>query len=338
MTEPRYLPAANVRSLVFQGDALVDWVEGGWMYGLDGSERRPHRRYAYRFDAAVACPTGRLAVITERLGTKGLLLDATGQVIRELDRSYYHADDYLYPVALWRSPATGHSLLAHCPASYDRVEIDDLDTSARLTVSPDRSPTDWFHSRLQASPSGTRLLSAGWVWHPWDVVGWFDLERALADPTHLDTPRFAEGSLHIGLAEESSAAWQTDDTVLIGSSAEPEDPEEAEEAGDTLRLVSPGVAVVDVRTGRVLRSLSLTHPPGEVMPVGADRVLTLYEHPRLYHLDGPLLHAWPELATGVSVGSIQPCRPAPPAVALDPAGARFAVATPRGIAVVSLGG
>jgi hypothetical protein len=45
-------------------------------------------RYGYRFDAATASPDGRFAVIYERLGTKGLLLD-DGQIVRELDRSFY---------------------------------------------------------------------------------------------------------------------------------------------------------------------------------------------------------------------------------------------------------
>lgn len=337
--EPVRIAAKKIRSLCFQGDGLVDWVAGGRRLGLDGSEQRARVFYAYRFDHAVSAPSGRHVVLCERLGTKGLVVDAqTARVVRELDRSYYHAHVYVFPVALWTAPS-GHTLLAHCPNDYNRIEIDDLDTGERLTGHTSREPGDYFHSRLAVSPAGTRMLTAGWVWHPWDFVGWFDLGSALEQPTTLDEPQIADEALHVGLFEEASAAWMSDDTLLVGSSDEVEDPEEVAELGAAPRLFSPGVAVLDVVAGQVTHAIRLQHPPGAMLPVGTEAVVTFYEHPRLYRLsDGALLHAWPGLPTGTHTSSIQHHLPPPPPMALDPLGTRFAVALEEEICVVDLSG
>lgn len=42
--DPLHLKASGVRSPVFQGDALVDWVGGGRVFGFDGSEQRSRKR------------------------------------------------------------------------------------------------------------------------------------------------------------------------------------------------------------------------------------------------------------------------------------------------------
>jgi hypothetical protein len=44
-------------------------------------------------------PSGEFAVIYTRLGTKGLVLHR-GKIIREINRSFYHADVYEYPIGL----------------------------------------------------------------------------------------------------------------------------------------------------------------------------------------------------------------------------------------------
>lgn len=163
MAEHKILSAdgTTVRSLAWLEDGLVDWVGGGARYGLDGSIRRAGVNYAYRFDAAVSTADGRFAVIYERTGTKGLVL-REGNILREINRSFNQAHVYEYPICLW-TRKDGRSLMAHCPDDYDRLEIDDLETGERLIPSSDRTSVDFFHSRLQISPNGTRLLSAGWV-------------------------------------------------------------------------------------------------------------------------------------------------------------------------------
>src|SRR5438093_13759071 len=93
----------GVRSLCWLGDRLVDWAGGGHQIGLDGEVYEEPVNYAYTFDAAIVSPSGRYAVIYTRLGTKGLLLD-NGKIVREFNRSFYHANAYEYPVALFQLP------------------------------------------------------------------------------------------------------------------------------------------------------------------------------------------------------------------------------------------
>jgi hypothetical protein len=168
--------ATGIRSLCWRGDQLVDWVGGGRAFAPDGTETPARVSYGYRFDAATASPDGRFAVIYERLGTKGLLLH-DGRILREIDRSFSHAEAYEYPVALFNDP-DGRLLLAHCPGNYGRIELEEAESGRPLIASADRKPSDFFHSRLAASPHGKRLLSAGWVWHPLSVVVCFDVAQA----------------------------------------------------------------------------------------------------------------------------------------------------------------
>ncbi|MET0791687.1 MAG: hypothetical protein ABW061_09225, partial [Polyangiaceae bacterium] len=163
--------AVEPRSLAWDGDVLVDWVAGGTRYHLDGTIIRAGISWAYEFDAATALSNSPWAVIYERLGTKALLLKH-GTLVRELNRSFYHAQVYAYPVSLLLAPG-GRVVVAHCPDEYNRIEIEDANTGERLTASSKRKPEDFFHSRLQPSPDGKWLLSAGWVWHPFDALCWF---------------------------------------------------------------------------------------------------------------------------------------------------------------------
>ena len=324
------LVATGVRSLAWEERALVDWVAGGARHRLDGASERAGVNYAYRFDAAVT--VGAWAVLHERLGTKGLVL-RDGRVIRELSRSFYHANDYEYPIAIWLRD--GRALLAHCPERYNQLEIEDLETGERLTRTPTgRAPADYFHSRLAVSPDGRRLLSAGWVWHPWDAVVWYDVAHALADGGHLDgLEGSTASSRNVGLAEEGSAAWLDDDRILLGGTAECEDPEEATDAPEP-RLRPCGLAVWDVPEKRWTSSVVLPDPPGVLMPVGDGRVVTFFRHPRLVEIaTGRVVDEWPDLPTGTQASAI---RPNMPIVALDRPGRRFAVVRDDRIVVIAL--
>ncbi len=325
-----------MRSLCWRGDELVDWVSGGDAWTLDGRFVPARLSWGYaRFDAAEADPTGQWAVVHERTGTAAILV-RQGRLVRELHRSPYHADAYEYPVCLFAHG--GRTILAHCPDSYARLELDDAETGQRLTPSDTREPPDYFHSRLAASPGGTRLASAGWLWHPLDSVRHVDVAAALADPAALDRVAEAPLSRHVCLAEESSAAWLDDDRLVLGAGVESEDPEEAAEAdrdhpGPRLRPSS--LAVLDVTTNRYGPVVDLGYPPGHMMRVGTAHVLTLFGHPRLVSLASrTVVAAWPDLATGEVVSSIVYQRPYP-VLARDPAGARLAVAGPGRIDVLT---
>ena len=153
------IEAPNVRSLCWQVDRLIDWVGGAAVYALDGSSQRAKVNYAYRFNAATMSPSGNFAAIYERCGTKGLVLKS-GQVVREINRSFYHANAYQYPIAFFKLPS-GREVLAHCPEHYNRLELEDAETGELLTKSDKRQPKDYFHSRLAVSQGSKWLMSAG---------------------------------------------------------------------------------------------------------------------------------------------------------------------------------
>jgi hypothetical protein len=331
----KLIPAKHVRSLVWRADSLVDWVAAGTVYQLDGSCQPGQSGYPYTFDAAVDAPRTGFSVIYTRTATKALLLK-NGLMVRELNRSFYRASNYEYPVCLLQHE--GRPLLVHCPDHYNKLEIEDAQTGERLTLRTSM-PTGFFHSRLSANPSGTRLLSAGWVWTPVDVVAYWDIAEALRHPDHLNrTDWCPPHSFVFGLAEIASACWQTDTNVILTACKEPEEPEFAEEADtETERRLRPcGIAVHDTSTGKMLFSCVLEEPAGTVMPVGETHVVAFFNHPRLIRLaDGAVEHAWPAISSGTQLSSI--CCPDPlPPLSLDPANSRFAVAQEDGIHVISL--
>ncbi len=326
-------PATNIRSFCWRGDELVDWVGGGRAFSLDGTEHSANVNYAYRFDAATASPDGRFAVIYERLGTKGLLLDG-GRIVRELNRSFYHANAYEYPVTLFNDPS-GRLLLAHCPEEYCRIELEEASTARALTVSKARKPSDFFHSRLSASPSGKRLLSAGWVWSPWSAIDCFNVEQALADPSCLDLGQHVEPQSGY---EEGSACWLDDSRIVVGSTMEDENLGDVYE-GDAAANLSPrGVAVYDLDKRCCLRAFQMAEPPGSMFALGLDLVLSLYRHPKIIDLNtGRLVHEWDKLDSGLQDSSIiWGTKPdgIPPPMAFDPTKNRFAIANGEAVTVI----
>lgn len=332
--ETHRFAAKEVHSLCWYGEMLIDWVMGGYGFRMDGSIIESSRRFAYRFDSATASPDGRFAVIYERAGTKGLLLD-NGNDIREINRSYYCANDYEYPVLLFQNSA-GRNLLAHCPERYCQLEIEDAATGERLTASGRRNPADYFHSQISASPSGKRLLVAGWVWHPWSMVQIFDVANALADGLHLDNgsspwprTRYAQ--------DEGTACWLDDDTLVIGGT---------EEISEVVSPLSPengpapvpkGLAIVNIVTGKGLRAFQYDEPPGKMFAVGKRHVLSLYRHPKLIDLEtGAIVHAWPDIESGLTLDSISATlREYDPPMAFDRIRNRFAIANGGNIMVIT---
>jgi hypothetical protein len=326
--------ASGIHSLCWRRDQLVDWVGGGRTFAADGTEQPATVRYAYRFDAATASPDGRFVVIYERLGTKGLLL-RDGEILRELDRSYYQAGGYEYPVALFNDP-DGRLLLAHCPGNYCRIELEEAETGRPLTALTDRKPSDFFHSRLAASPHGKRLLSAGWLWHPLSLVACFDVAQALADPHHLDERHGLSSSFNPGLAQESSACWLDDDHIAVAASPAPEEESVEDNAGPHLR--PRGLAVYDIINRTCLQAFQMDEPPGTILALGKRYVLSLYRHPKLVDLStGKVIHVWSELQSGVQDGSIMLGLDGdanPPPMALDPARNRFAIVNRDTVTVI----
>src|SRR3569833_1875632 len=137
------------KSLAWDGDELVDWVGGGRRWLADGGEQDSLCRYAFAFDRALVSPSGRYSVIYAERGTNGLILDR-GEILREINRSFYQASAYAFPVALGRLP-DGREVIAHCSYYYYILQIESLADSKRLTRRRGKAE-DIFHSRLSFSP------------------------------------------------------------------------------------------------------------------------------------------------------------------------------------------
>jgi hypothetical protein len=323
----------KAQSLVWHGDELVDWVGGGVRYRPDGSISRPRVSWGFRFDAAVTEPQGEFTVVYSRVGTKGMLL-RNGVFVRELNRSFYHAEAYEYPVALVRRG--DRVWLVHCPDEYNKLEIEDAAKGERLTTRTSKA-ADFFHSRLAVSPNGRYLLSAGWVWHPWSGVVFYDLDEVLRRPEVLNGLDWCSPtSRHTCFAEEESACWLNDDEALLSGGEEEDlsDPEDA--ARGENRLKPFGLAVFQIHQ-QAIRSLCVPGDTiGTMMPVGQSHVVAFYKHPRLIRLsDGATELTFPQLASGTQSSSII-CSQEVPALALDPARRRFAIAQGDDVHVIFL--
>ncbi len=178
---------------------------------MDGSTTSRTISWAFDFDRALLAPSG-LRILYAVLGTKGLVATARHQV-RELNRSYYHAGAYEYPIAIGLL-SDGTEVLAHCPDGYNRLTIETLSDGERLSSAGNQA-TDVFHSRLQFSPSGRYLLSAGWVWHPVEIVTVYDMERALADDTYLEG-RSLDSQPEVN-GEVDGACWLDAETLVVST-------------------------------------------------------------------------------------------------------------------------
>jgi hypothetical protein len=327
-----FIATQGVRSLCWQGDTIVDWVEGGIQYALDGSKKETYRSYAYDFDSAAVSPSGRYAAIYTKLGTKGLLLDA-GKDLREINRSYYQANVYEYPVLLFQL-LDGREVIAHCPEDYNKLEIEEIETGKRLTSRPPQQATDFFQSRLSTNPSGTKLMSAGWVWHPFDSTIVYDIQNVLANPASLDRGEplysFVAGDF---LTEDNSSIFASDSRLVIACADY-----KGHDNVSHQSLYEPGhIAIYDLGIQDFVSVVDAEDIAGTMMPIGTDHILGFYDHPKVIDLKtGQVVCRWPEIKSGKQISSIIWHQELPPPMALDPANRRFAVAGEDGITIVFL--
>ena len=330
-SEQLFIPAQRVRSLCWLGDELVDWVAGGTRYSLDGTRKERYVNYAYSFDGAVVSPTGRFAAIYTRLGTKGLVLDR-GEVLREINRSFYHAHVHEYPIVLFQLP-DGREVIAHCPEQFNRLEIDDLESGERLTKLDVHQTTGLFHSRLTVNPSTTKLASAGWVWQPLDWAVVYDIENALSNPAMLDP---GQSNYLRPWSAVSNLTFFTDHTLLVYSAKEIIEEVEDDEY-DRHSIIPDVLSMYDLSSGSLVLELEVEEHIGTMMSVGTEHVFGFYEYPKLVHIPtGTVVQRWPDIKSGTQLSSILWHKELPPPIALDPANRRFAVADEEGIRVIIL--
>jgi hypothetical protein len=326
VTRLRFDRGHKARSLMWSGDSLVDAAGGQASVALDGTTKPSSVNWAFDFDRAVAAPSGLRALYTA-LGTKGLVATSRHHV-REVNRSYYHANAYEYPLAVG-ALADGTEVLAHCPDGYNRLRIETLARGERLCTATENA-LDVFHSRLRFSPDGRYLLSAGWVRRPAGVAAVYDTAEALAEPRHLDGAGvIPQGSM---AGHVDAACWLSPELLAVST-----DHEEGPLDNDSDGLAPGQLGVWSFREDAwVARHVSQGHT-GTMHAVGR-YLLCLFDHPRLVDpMTAQVVEEWPELKTGRQVGSIIWHLPEPvPPFALDPVRRRFAVAHKDVVSVVEL--
>ena len=299
---------------------------------LDGSTQPAPYLRTFGFDAAIVSDCGRYEVLYTRLGTKGVLFK-DGRVVREINRSFYFADRFEYPVAFVRLPGEP-LLLAHCPNEYNELELEHAESGVRLTTRTAPSQ-DAFHSRLLCSPGGGFLLSAGWFWHPVDGLTVFDVQQGIQRSTPLDECTV----LHIGYTgmDVQSATFLDHQHIVVSTGKDLGDgPFDEETLPYTLGLMPLSLGVFNLATRKLVSLVSVQEQAGTLHAFGR-YVLSLYDHPKLIdRATGEVTLRWPELRTGTQTSSILNPEDLPPPVAVDAERQRFAVADAHQVTVICL--
>lgn len=282
--------ASEIQSLAWIDDDLVDYVSGGKIIRLNGEIIESCVRYGYKFTSSATLNGCDISVIYERNGTKGLVLE-DGKVLREINRSFYHADAYEYPIALMNG-FDGAVKIIHCPDSYCELVVEDAKSGVVENAKSERKNPDYFHSRIRVSPNGRYILCSGWVWHPLDVLNVYRIVDYRQNSAVLDSP--------ISSVNECSMGEFIDDQCIIVGNTEGCEGDMGES------LIGPkGLGVWDFHKNTWISAIKLDASPGDLMPVGKDHVLCLYKHPRLVNWrSGKVVQEFPQIESGEQCSSI----------------------------------
>ena len=264
-------------------------------------------------------------MIYQRYGTKAILLH-DAQIVRELDRSYYCAESFEYPVALFTLP-DGRVAVAHCPRDYNHLEIEVATTGESLS-SRVEADVDFFHSRLSTSSDGLMLASAGWVWHPFSTVHVFDVLLALSDSKHLG----GSGLVSV-CAEVDSVCFDANGDLIVATTG-------AEALDDVFgdQPLPLHIGVWSRSENRWRTRVAVDAPIGTMMPIGDTHVVSFHGNPKLVdHRSGKVEHIWSDIPSSTRSGAIRSLGDVDRPVAFDSTNRRFAVADDEFIHVVTLG-
>jgi hypothetical protein len=121
----------------------------------------------------------------ERFGLNAAIVNTETGSLRELCREDYHCDVSSYSFGFTER---GGKVLYICQTQWNRLDIFDAESGENLTerevwtrktdkvdenghtIYESRNYLDYFHSQLHISPSGSRFISNGWVWSPFDQI------------------------------------------------------------------------------------------------------------------------------------------------------------------------
>ncbi len=318
-----FIECPDVSALAWDEDDLTEPLTGRRIV-LDQPLPRSAFCVAYPFDRAL-CIRGVdafWALAYENRSTKALLFK-NGKEHRELNRSYYFAKSFDYPIAL-TSIGRGRVVIVHCPNCYDLVEIEDAETGEILGKK--RSEQMEFHSRFSVSADSRFLLSAGWFWHPLGAA-WLCPINAITEWGDIPV---SDVGFSFG-AEIDDAAFLGNDHVVVSSTSEIVC-EEVPPSG----LAPLQLGMWSISESRWASVAPLQNATGSIMP-WKEWVISFHEHPKAIELaTGKVIHVWDQIQSGTQMGCIELCEPPPPVIALNPRKGKFAVCDAKGINVVSL--
>ena len=247
--------------------------------------------YPFAFDSAIISADGEYAFIYKKLGTKGLLLK-NGELVREINRSYYCAASYEYPAAF--ITFQNKTYLVHCPMAYNQLDFEDVETGELITKIQGRQPDDHFYSRLEVSPDGMYLISKGWVWHPLHMVLVFNIPECMTNPHLLDKSQICP---NFGI-EICTASFVDNDTIVLGASEEVYDEE-------TPQLPIKHIALWNFKTNELSNPVKPTVDIGNLYAINHNYVWDLYGFPKIINLNtGEVVESKIEIDSGKQQSSM----------------------------------
>lgn len=273
-------------------DELVDWTSGE-MYSLTGQVNRASKYHiGFSFDGAINSRDGVYSFIYQKKGTKGLLLKE-GEILREIDRSYYCANAYEFPAAFLSYQR--RTFLAHCPKQYCQLDFEDVETGELVTNLKSREPADFFHSRLEVSLNNEYLISKGWVWHPLDAARCYNVADCFADPKNLD--RMDLDTLDTGI-EVCTATFIDNSTVLVGTSDEVLDDER-------MTLPPKSFGIWDLVKNNVSSIQTPAYEFGNLFVINSRLAWDIYKFPKIIDLtNGNLVDKAEDVFSGTQRSAI----------------------------------
>ncbi len=282
-----------LRTIDWFENSVVDWNSAGNQYFENGITKQLQKyHFGFVCDGSITSENGKYVLIYQKLGTKGLLLK-NGELLREINRSYYQSSVYEFPATFLTFK--NRTYLVHCPFGYNQIDFEDAETGEIATNITKRKPQDIFHSRLEVSLDNKYLVSKGWVWHPIDVIELFDVERCFENPNLLDKGM----NIPNVNAEISSASFIDNDKLLVRASNE----DWADEETDIIK--DGQIATWNFKTGRILNPVNVNSEIGNVFAIDETKCWDLYNYPKIIDLkSGNVIDKIEEIDSGKQGSSI----------------------------------
>ncbi|MBC8112186.1 MAG: hypothetical protein H7Y04_14105, partial [Verrucomicrobia bacterium] len=315
-------------NICWTGNTLTDWLSGGTQYFLDGSVKEADYGFLsfHMFDSCISSDDGAYVFVYQKLGTKGLLMK-DGNIMREINRSYYMADSYEYPAAFVRAK-NGKTYLVHCPVSYCQLDFEDVETGEILTNNEIRKPVDCFHARLEISPGNEYLLSKGWLWQPVDVVQVYDIEQCLLNPTLLDVP---VNSYPLLASEVAAASFIDNERLLFYTGGYIFDKKK------TLKVPQGRLIVWNIKENKIEAVQKPDFMVGNLFAIDENFAWDLYDFPKLINLKtGKIENQIEEIDSGRQGSAIINHLDKFPQIAFNKHTKQIAIANPDIIEILSV--